>query len=156
MAEADIALRHGKNNGKNQYVFYSQNIHTERYIRKPTLGRIDRNKKMYDAGKIWSDLLERLFNNGNNQQAIEDALELIGNLFRLDKIMVWEYVSEEGTVSNTIQWAREGIPNTKEHQQNIKFLDSEINYVHNSEGIFYCTGPESMPERMRELSLIHI
>lgn len=150
LAEADIALRHGKNNGKNQYVFYSQNIHTERYIRKPTLGRIDRNKKMYDAGKIWSDLLERLFNNGNNQQAIEDALELIGNLFRLDKIMVWEYVSEEGTVSNTIQWAREGIPNTKEHQQNIKFLDSEINYVHNSDGIFYCTGPESMPERMRE------
>lgn len=150
LTEADIALRHGKNNGKNQLVFYSHNMHTERYIRKPSIGRMERSKKMYDEGKIWSDLLELLFNNGNTQKCIEDALELVGALFRLDKVMVWEYTAEDGTISNTIQWAREGIPNTKAHQQNVKFLDSEINYVHNSEGIFYCTSPESMPERMRE------
>lgn len=146
----DIALRHGKNAGKNQYIFYSQNMQGEKYVKKLVTGKWDKSQKQYDSGKIWADLLERLYRNTDNKRSFDDAIAFIGNVFQLDKVMVWEYDDSQGVITNTIQWAKEGLPNTQQQQQNIAFRDSETNYAHNSEGIFYCTDVDKMPARMRE------
>lgn len=136
--EADIALRHGKNKGKNQIVLYSHGIQSEKYVKKITSEK-EKNKSIYDAGKIWPDLLARLYQNGTNNKGVEEAIEFIGNLFHLDKIMVWEYDMDQICISNTYQWTNVGIKNTKETAQNINFVEGEKNFSYNSEGIMYCS-----------------
>lgn len=150
LEQLDIALRHGKDSGKNRYIFYSHNMQGEKYVKKLVTGKSDRNQKHYESGKIWPDLLERLYRNTDSMRSFYDAIAFIGNVFHLDKVMVWEYDDSRGVVTNTIQWAKEGLPNTQHEQQNIVFRDDETNYVHNSEGIFYCTDVDKMPDRMRE------
>lgn len=150
LEQLDIALRHGKNAGKNQYIFYSHNMQGEKYVKKLIAGKGDKHQKQYDSGKIWPDLLERLYRNTDSKKNFQDAIAFIGNVFQLDKVMVWEYDDAQCIITNTLQWAKEGLPNTRQEQQNINFRDSDINYVHNSEGIFYCTDLDKMPDKMRE------
>ena len=148
--EVDTALRHGKNAGKNQYIFYSQNMQGERYMKR-SLGRGEKKQERYDAGKLWPDLLECLFHNtDDNVDSLYNAISFIGNVFQLDKVMVWEFEDGEKLISNTLQWAKEGLPNTKQEQQRIDFADTETNHVHNADGIFYCTDVDKMPPRMRD------
>lgn len=148
--EADIALRHGKNAGKDQLVMFSYKLQEEKYV-KPVSGAVaNTNEKRYDAGKIWPDLLERLYSSNDSMQSLFEAISFIGCVFKLDKVMVWEYDQERKDVSNVLQWAREGIPNTQKLQQNIPFSMADFEGVHNSDGIFYCTNRERMPERIRE------
>ena len=151
-SQADLALLHGKNAGKNQYVIYSPNMQSEKYSRKLIRGRGDKRKPRYDTGKLWSDLLAKLYETSDLHQGLENAIAFIGNVFQLDKVMVWEY--EGDTISNTMQWAREGLPNTQAQQQRIPFCDEEISYAYNSSGIFYCTSVDSMPKRMQEYAAI--
>ena len=150
LEQLDIALRHGKNAGKNRYIVYSHNMQGEKYVKKLITGKSDKKQKKYDSGKIWPDLLERLYRNADDKRNFDDAIAFIGNVFQLDKVMVWEYDDSKGTISNALQWAREGLPNTRLEQQDVVFRDSDVNYVHNSEGIFYCTDVDKMPARMRE------
>lgn len=161
LEQVDAAVRYGKNNGKNQYVFFDEKVQEGKYLKLLTiskleknlgksLGKLEKNKKIYDAGKIWPDLLECLYKNADIMENLEAVIAFVGKVFHLDKVMVWEYDTDQDTISNTLQWAKKGLHNTREQQQKINFKDSEINYVHNAEGLFYCTSLESMPPRMQE------
>lgn len=155
--EADVALRHGKNSGKNKLVMYSASLQSEKYVKKNKQAKSDNDiKKKYDVGKIWPDLLERLFSEKDSYRALQQAIAFIGNVFSLDKIMVWEYNSERECSYNVLQWAKEGLPDTRDLWQGVKLYhpkDDGAN-VHNADGIFYCTNREPMPEKMRHYAEI--
>lgn len=149
--EADAALHHGKNTGKNQFVFYSQSMQGEKYVKKQNKDKNEKSKSIYDAGKIWPDLLEKLYKTESDRKGIKDAIAFIGNIFQLDKVLVWEYDMEHTTVSNTIQWAREGLGNTKGQWQNlpISTIDEDNIFEYNSDGIFYCSDVEKMSAEIK-------
>lgn len=151
LKEADFALHHGKNAGKNQFTFYTQSMQGEKYVKKQTKDKNEKNKSIYDSGKIWPDLLEKLYNTESDRKGVKEAIAFIGNIFQLDKIMVWEYDIDHTMVSNTIQWTREGIMNTKEEAQNLpvsKVNEQEL-FQYNSDGIFYCSDVEKMSEEIK-------
>ncbi len=154
LEDADTALRHGKNNGKNQYVVFSPNMQSEKYLHKIRSGKTEKGKKIYDTGKIWPDFVRHLYQSGDEMRGIRESIAFLGNVFKLDKIMVWEYETEydvgRQTISNTYQWANEGIRNTQQEQQNIEFSYEEMPLDYNSDGIFYCSSREGMPDKMRE------
>lgn len=152
--DADTALRHGKNNGKNQYVVFSPNMQSEKYLHKVKSGKPEKGQKRYDTGKIWPDFMRHLYQSGDERRGIKESIAFLGNVFKLDKIMVWEYEAESEagcrTISNTYQWASEGIRNTQQEQQHIEFSYEDMPSDYNSDGIFYCSSREGMPDKMRE------
>ena len=147
--EADYALHHAKNSGKNQLAFYSQSMQGEKYLKKKKGERSEKHKPIYETGKIWPDLLERLYKTESEKQGIVDAIAFIGNVFHMDKIMVWEYDMDHVTISNTIQWTKDGIPNSQGHAQNIFFQGKEKDFEYNTDGIFYCSDIEKMSDEIK-------
>ena len=149
--EADFALHHGKNAGKNQFVFYSQSMQGEKYVKKLNKDKNEKTKSIYDAGRIWPDLLEKLYKTESDRKGIRDAIAFIGNIFHLDKIHVWEYDMEHTTISNTIQWTKEGVVSTKKEGERILLsaVDSGPIFHYNSDGIFYCSDVEKMSDEIK-------
>lgn len=149
LQQADFAMHHGKNAGKNRFVFYTPSMQGEKYVNRSAKVRNEKKTSMYDVGKIWPDLMERLYRTESDVKGIEDAMEFIGHIFRLDKIMVWEYDMNHTSISNTLQWVRDGIPNTREEAQNLPVGREEEAFVYNSEGVFYCSDIEKVQEDVK-------
>lgn len=146
LKEADTALRHAKHTGKNKYVIYSKNLEGEKYRTRQNSDQAEKSKKKYDTGQIWAEFLEKLYKSESEKKGINRAIEFLGYVFQLDKIMIWEYSLDRLTISNTSQWAREGIKNTIEIAQNIPFEGKEEDFSYNTEGIYYCCDVTKAPE----------
>lgn len=149
LTEADTALRHAKNTGKNKFVFYSKNLESERYRIRHNNEQKDKNKKKYDIGRIWADFLEKLYKSENEKKGINLAIEFLGHVFELDKIMVWEYSIDQESISNTCQWVRDGIKNTMEEAQNLPSWQKEEDFVYNADGFYYCSDVTKMSEAVQ-------
>lgn len=151
LKEADTALRHAKHTGKNKYVFYSKSLESEKYRVKQTSDSKEKSKKKYDTGKIWIEFLEKLYKSDGERKGIENALEFLGYVLDLDKILILEYSIDQRWLSNTCQWARKGIKNTIDLVQNLPAEQNKNIYTFSQEGIFYCSDVSKMTEEIREL-----
>lgn len=147
--KADTALRHAKHTGKNKFVFYSKNLEGEKYRIHRIGEQKEKNKKKYDVGRIWTDFLEKLYKSDSERKGIAQAIEFLGHVFQLDKIMVWEYSIDRNSISNTCQWVREGIKNTIDEAQNLPSWQKEGDFVDNADGFYYCSDVTKMPENVQ-------
>lgn len=139
MKEADSALYHAKHTGKNKYVFYSHNLLGEKYKKKHTSEKQRKLNHKYETGQIWADFLEKLYRSETERKGMEHAIEFLGNVFGLDKVMLWEYDKDQNFLNNTIQWTKEGIKNTKDTAQNVPCKNLEEEFSYNTDGIYYCS-----------------
>lgn len=146
LKETDTALRHAKHTGKNKYVLYSKGLESEKYRTRQESEQREKNKKKYDTGQIWAEFLERLYKSESPKKGINLAIEFLGYVFELDKIMIWEYSIDQNTVSNTSQWVREGIKNTMASARDLPARQKEEGIVYNADGIYYCSDVTKMSE----------
>lgn len=152
LKEADTALRHAKHTGKNKYVFYSKSLENEKYRTKQDGEQKEKNKKKYDTSLIWTEFLEKLYKSESMRMGINLAIEFLGYVFQLDKVMVWEYSLDQNSVSNTSQWVREGIKNTMDEAQNTPSWQHEMDFEYNAEGIYYCSDITKVSETIQNLA----
>ena len=150
LKEADTALYHAKHTGKNKFVFYNKELESEKYRIRQGSELREKRKKKYDTGRIWADFLEKLYKSENEQKGINQAIEFLGYVFKLDKIMVWEYSLDQNSVSNTCQWVREGIKNTMEEAQNLPCVKKKENLLYNAEEVYYCSDVTKMSEVVQD------
>ena len=102
LEKADTALYEAKLNGKNCYYFYKEDMERGRYENA-------RTGPVRESDTTVNELLDTLFSSANKYNAIENALEIIGSRYPIDKICIWEYEYNKSFISCTHQWCAEGI-----------------------------------------------
>lgn len=149
--KAECALHRGKNLGGNQSVLFEKEMEGEKYLPK----KVETEARQfliptYAMGKIWADLVERLYRTGDITKGLEDALGFLGHVFHLDKILVFENEVGGSTTSNTLQWKRKGFQNTKDMLQDIEVEGLDDTEIYNKDGIFYCSDTSKLPQIYRQ------
>lgn len=150
-SEAECALYRAKNTGKDCWVLFETGMEVEKYIRNSNRKRHQNNYISPVAmGKIWSDLVDKLYQTPNIQKGIQNAIEFLGKVFRLDKVFIFENDLEQKTTCNTLQWVRDGITNTRESLQNVSIKDYRWDFLYNEDGIFYCSDTKKLSKPVRD------
>lgn len=148
--QAENALYRAKNTGKNKYVIFKEDMVGEKYIKASNKNKDVYEMPPYATGKIWADLVDKLYQTPNINKGINDAVAFIGNAFHLDKIAIGENNLEQTMTSNTIQWGREGLIDTKSFFQNVSLKEFDWSSAYNEEGIFYCSDISKLPEEQKK------
>lgn len=147
ISKAECALHRGKNQGGNQSVIFEKEMEGEKYL--PRKRQTDTNQFIiptYAIGKIWADLVDKLYGTIDITKGLEEALSFLGHVFHLDKILVFENEVGGTTTSNTLQWRRKGIKDTKAVLQGIPAESLDDIGIYNKDGIFYCSDTSKSPK----------
>ncbi|WP_332880439.1 diguanylate cyclase domain-containing protein [Oxalobacter formigenes] len=133
--QADVALYNAKANGRNQSVFYGQELNSEdtpvRNAASMTIGATREG--------ILVDIIDILFSTPDIRQGIEKVLEFIGNAFNIGKIRVVEKSLDLTTLSVTHEWAAHKEWLNKELYQNFSPDEIHLPVAQDANGIYYCS-----------------
>lgn len=143
--QADVALYNAKANGRNQYVFYGQELHSE--------GNPHRNAASLTIGAsregILVDIIDILFSTPDIRQGIEKVLEFIGNAFNIGKIRVIEKSLDLANLSVTHEWAAHKEWLNKERFQNLSLDEIHVPVAQDANGIYYCSDTTLLTEEQK-------
>ena len=143
--QADIALYNAKANGRNQSVFYGQDLNSE--------DKTARNASSLTIGAaregILVDIIDILFSAPDIRQGIEKVLEFIGNAFNIGKIRVIEKSLDLTTLSVTHEWAAHKEWLNKELYQKCRQDDIVVPVSQDANGIYYCSDTSQLTDEQR-------
>lgn len=162
--QADIALYHGKHNGKNQYCFYQKKYAKTTIIGETYRKMQDKKKQEIVSNKQYADINKELFDfafdvishETDFYHALDIIFEEVCLYFMLDRNTLLEFDKMKGQVRVTSEWSREEDGNDRElieefSNDNWATLESQYlsnEYIVVEQGIF----PEK--DYVKELSAL--
>ena len=156
--KADLALYQAKNQGKNKYMFYSENFDTLQG-RLTTQGIPVKLREVIDSDKnirpennsLAQYIFSVLYHAVDVDDAVPKVLEIVGKQFNVSRVYIFQD-SEDGTAcSNTYEWCNVNIDPQKDELQNICYeaLDGYLGNF-NEDGIFYCRDVSELSASQRK------
>lgn len=143
--QADVALYNAKANGRNQSVFYGQELNSD----QKTAGNATAIAIGAAREGILVDIIDILFSTPDIRQGIEKVLEFIGNALNIGKIRVVEKSLDLTKLSVTHEWAVNKEWLNKEWYQNCPLSEIQVPVAQDANGIYYCSDTSLLTEAER-------
>ncbi|MBE5901381.1 MAG: response regulator [Lachnospiraceae bacterium] len=86
---------------------------------------------------FFREVFKRLYDSGEEERGMENALSLIGRYLKADRVSIYE-ASEEGFCCNTYEWCAEGIEPVQMSRQKLPFRVELANRMLGEDGIRFC------------------
>lgn len=151
--KADHALYHVKENGKNGFYFYHEDLPATQYksSRKFDLSR-PRNKGMQKAfnENVIEYIFKILYRSKDADTAINFILEVIGRKYNIDRAFILEK-NDKSTYCNTFEWCEENIASKKREQEKIPAAIAEkFRSQFDENGLFNCNDVNLLPPEIKK------
>lgn len=145
---ADRALYNAKRKGKDGYRVYSSAsapLFQERSYEPERAQTGDMDSHIKIRSSLVMDIFEMLLEARDIELAIPIILKVLSNHMDIDRAAIYELAPDEGSLSNTFEWCRNGMKNSK------KFLTTEqyqkFGRMFDADGIFYCSNIDELYEK---------
>ena len=86
-----------------------------------------REKELLFKEMAMNDILELALREPDPEKGIRDTLARVGDLLQCEKFCIFEEMPD-GTLCNTYEWCREGIPSTRQELQQVPRKDAQFLY----------------------------
>lgn len=141
---ADIALYNSKNNGKDRYTLYDNNITNSLLDNSNQVEYTTNFLNTYFQNDITFRVFEMLYETKNVSKSIQNILKLLGERYNMDRVYIFEIDEKKQQISNTYEWCAPGISSEIDSLQNIN-LGEITSYIsqYSNEGIFCCKDIEN-------------
>ncbi|MDD4850209.1 MAG: hypothetical protein PHO10_05855, partial [Gemmiger sp.] len=99
-------------------------------------------------------LLLRLYNANDTEQAVRDAIAMVGQHFKVSRAYVFENSEDDLCCNNTFEWCNTGITPEMDSLQGVRYkedLDGTYQSNFNSDGLFLCPDVNDLPTPQRRL-----
>lgn len=151
---ADQALYYTKNQGKNSYVIYDENITLIPMGLSSTINaRIDSDElPSINSNSLVQTVFHHLYNSRDLQETLPLVLGEVGRAMNVSRVYIFENNDTNTACSNTFEWCNEGILPEIENLQDMSYLRGPVqgwdqNYAHSD--VFYCADVSKLPDSFR-------
>lgn len=154
---ADRALYRAKAAGKDRYMCYRDEMRKGPIGVAVDTGRrteIDSNlSKKWNLPFLIIRAFDILHGAEDFEQAVLSILALVGELFGISRIYIFESSRDGQRCSNTFEWCADGTESQKEILQHIAYVDDGHDYRDNfgDDGLFYCQNIRSLKSWEQQL-----
>lgn len=105
-------------------------------------------KKIATLHRLKDEILFRLYNAAEIDEAVEDVLAAAGQYFNVDRAYVFENSEDDLECSNTYEWCNTGIEPQKDKLQHLRYLEDLDGYgrdTFDENGMFFCLDVKTLP-----------
>ena len=154
--KADQALYWAKSKGKNDFVFYNETDEMMDFQNRTVTTVNNRIDSDEEPGLAEDNLVRfafrRLYGAKNVNDAVQDALKLIGQAMNVSRVYVLESSDDNRFFSNTYEWCNDGIEPAIQKLQNVSYEKEFVGSIQlfNEKGIFYCPDVNELPPHLCE------
>ncbi len=155
---ADRALYRAKAAGKNRYMRYERSMDNSAALMPEELERartkIDSDQMPGSSmGNFISVTFEQLYGAEDLDQAVQSVLEMIGRLFNVSRVYIFENAADDRYCDNTFEWCNAGISPQLDILKNVPYIPLGADYRKNfnEDGVFYCPDIRKLPEGQRAI-----
>lgn len=154
----DAALYQAKLRGKNRYVEYKRETAGQAFGSKEADAPITMRmnlplKNEINMSTIIGMTFRELYEAGDFEKAVGGILEMIGVLFEVSRVYIFESTGEDDSLCRgSFEWCREGITPWREIEPCFSYKEMAEDYRNNfdDDGIFYCPDIWSLSEEQRD------
>jgi len=150
---ADHALYHVKENGKNGFYYYHEDLPNPQYSNtRKVESAVAENKRMQKAfnENVIEYIFKILYRSKDANTAINLILEVIGRKYNMDRAFILEK-KDENTYSNTFEWCGENITSRQSEQAQIPaFIAEKFRDQFDENGIFNCNDVSVLPPEIKK------
>ena len=139
--KADNALYHVKENGKNNFYFYNEELKSPKYISKRNiedLGLENKRKQKAFQENVIEYIFKILYRSKDADTAVNLIMEIIGRKYNLDRVFILEK-NKKNEYCNTFEWCEKNVLSRQSQQAKVpgliakKFLER-----FDENGLFNC------------------
>jgi len=139
--KADIALYHVKENGKDNFYFYNEELKTPRYISRRSIedfGMENKRKQKAFQENVIEYIFKILYRSKDADTAVNLIMEIIGRKYNIDRVFILEK-NRKNEYYNTFEWCEENVLSRQNEQAKVpsriakKFLER-----FDENGLFNC------------------
>lgn len=148
LEKADIAIYNAKNEGKDQYKFYKDNMKhislleiQEGFDREDFI-RNSKRKSVYE--NVLIDISEMFLQVKDMKATINLILATLCKTYNISRAYVFEVSNDGKFVSNTYEWHDIGLKSLKDEKQNIPFDEKEYLKAYEDEAFLYYENTENI------------
>ena len=153
LQNADRALYHAKQMGKNRYAIYDSSV-SGNVIATMVNRRIDSDKDMGLAGNNLSHyVFNRLYESGDFEGTINSLIEIVGRQLNVSRVYIFENNADNTECSNTFEWCNVGISSEKDNLQNVSYITDIPGYqdLFDNDGIFYVPDVTKLAQHLQDI-----
>lgn len=151
--KADVAMYYAKNNGKNQYALFSDNMEKDRKLWNGHTRGVDAIE--IPQKTFWDNLLAytyRIFyENHDINKAVPILFDLLGKMFSASRVYIFEAVPGSSSLVNTFEWCSYGILPMKEKEQTLTTVEKDCPIPFDNRNVYVCADIRDMnDDRMKQ------
>ena len=157
--QADSALYHAKNQGKNCVILFDPHTMNETVFRSTekdgdSTKTVPLSSNPHSEASIIMRVFSALQSGSDIKNSINRMLALVGKHFDVSRAYIFENSDDGLFCSNTYEWCGEGVKSEKDSLQNISYETDMGGMYHqclNEDGILYCHNINTLTPAIREL-----
>ncbi len=155
--QADSALYHAKNQGKNCVILFDPHTMNETVFRsteKDGAKTVPLSSNPHSEASIIMRVFSALQSGSDIKNSINRMLALVGKHFDVSRAYIFEDSDDGLCCSNTYEWCGEGVMSERESLQNVSYETDMGGMYHqclNEDGILYCHNINTLTPAIREL-----
>lgn len=145
--KADAAAYYCKQEGKNCYKIYDNNIGEIKYVNtsRKEISEIDSEKAKENNFPRY--IFEILYETSDIDVAMDRILNLTARYYNISNVYIFEHVEDDGILKKTYEYQREGSLLVKEQSLIYDSLNhDDYMKLYDLNGVFYCNDIERLPE----------
>jgi len=153
LQNADRALYHAKQMGKNRYAIYDSSV-SGNVIATMVNRRIDSDRDLGLAGNNLSHyVFNRLYESGDFEGTINSLIEIVGRQLNVSRVYIFENNADNTECSNTFEWCNVGISSEKDNLQNVSYITDIPGYqdLFDEDGIFYVPDVTKLAQHLQDI-----
>lgn len=160
--KADYALYQAKNDGKNQYKIFTNDMETAAMLNMPlgvsgvVSGRIDSDNDAVPQ-TVHSQLVEYVFRilykSIDIETAVKLILEIVGRQYDVSRVYIFENSDDNTSCCNTFEWCNDGVAPEINNLSRVLYKDLGQDYIQNFDenGLFYCRDISDLPPEQYDI-----
>lgn len=150
---ADKALYSVKSRGKASYAFYDSKMMGVQFPANTRTNEeyVEGESVLSPSRMMVEYVFKLLSSSSDTEEAINKMLELVGKMYGVSRMYVFEVSDDQKKCSNTFEWCNENIVPQIDKLQNMDFERDLTGFFdcYDDSGIFYCQNVDLLRENLR-------
>ncbi|WP_317368260.1 diguanylate cyclase [uncultured Tyzzerella sp.] len=159
LEKADIAVYHAKNEGKDQYKIYNEQMKNISLLDKQKDDNKEDEIRNLKRKSVYENVLinisEMFLQVKDIKVTINLILATLCKSYNISRAYVFEVSENDKFISNTYEWCDDNVKPLKDKMQNIKFDEKEYLKAYKQEAFLYYNSKESIQENEDILKYIY-